>query len=100
MCCGGKLLRNYSISFVITAIRRFDDNNIVCVFQFVMPRGEVERRTMWISVWHSDMFGRNDFLGEVMMPMAGQVFDDPSAKWFGLQDRVGHHLHMCSVLYI
>ena len=58
------------------------------VFQFVMPRGEVERRTMWISVWHSDMFGRNDFLGEVMMPMAGQVFDDPAAKWYSLQDRV------------
>ena len=53
-----------------------------------MPRGEVERRTMWISVWHSDMFGRNDFLGEVMMPMAGQVFDDPAAKWYSLQDRV------------
>ena len=58
------------------------------LFQFVMPRGEVERRTMWISVWHSDMFGRNDFLGEVMMPMAGQVFDDPAAKWYSLQDRV------------
>ena len=53
-----------------------------------MPRNEVERRTMWISVWHSDMFGRNDFLGEVMMPMAGQVFDDPAAKWYSLQDRV------------
>ena len=61
---------------------------IFSVFQFVMPRGEVERRTMWISVWHSDMFGRNDFLGEVMMPMAGQVFDDPAAKWYSLQDRV------------
>ena len=53
-----------------------------------MPLNEVERRTMWISVWHSDMFGRNDFLGEVMMPMAGQVFDDPSAKLYALQDRV------------
>jgi hypothetical protein len=30
-----------------------------------MPLQEVERRTMWVSVWHSDMFGRNDFLGEV-----------------------------------
>ena len=53
-----------------------------------MPLNEVERRTMWISVWHSDMFGRNDFLGEVMMPMTGQVFDDPSSKWYSLQDRV------------
>ena len=95
--------------------------------QFVMPLGEVERRTMWISVWHrwifiiiivgiifmikiiivkiiivktiyhwnhhhnislSDMFGRNDFLGEVMLPMSGQLFDDPSSQWFSLQDRV------------
>ena len=62
-----------------------------------MPRNEVERRTMWISVWHSDMFGRNDFLGEVMMPMSGQVFDDPSAKWFSLQDRVGF---MFSLLWL
>merc|ERR1719412_599861 len=57
------------------------------ILKFAMPLNEVERRTMWISVWHSDMFGRNDFLGEVMLPMAGQVFDDPSAKWFSLQDR-------------
>merc|ERR1712123_102886 len=57
------------------------------ILKFVMPLNEVERRTMWISVWHSDMFGRNDFLGEVMMPMTGQVFDDPSSKWYSLQDR-------------
>ena len=53
-----------------------------------MPLAEVERRTMWMTVWHSDMFGRNDFLGEVMLPMAGQIFDEPSPKWYGLQDRV------------
>ena len=62
-----------------------------------MPRNEVERRTMWISVWHSDMFGRNDFLGEVMMPMSGQVFDDPSAKWFSLQDRVSEYSYLFAV---
>jgi len=57
------------------------------ILKFVMPLSEVERRTMWISVWHSDMFGRNDFLGEVMIPMAGHQFDDPSSKWYSLQDR-------------
>ena len=57
-----------------------------------MPLAEVERRTMWLTVWHSDMFGRNDFLGEVMVPMAGQIYDDPSPKWYGLQDRVRHEL--------
>ncbi len=53
-----------------------------------MPLSEVERRTLWLTVWHSDMFGRNDFLGEVMLPMQGQIFDDPAPKWYSLQDRV------------
>ena len=48
----------------------------------------MEKRTLWVSVWHSDMFGRNDFLGEVMIPLEGQVFDEPSPKWFALQERV------------
>lgn len=41
-----------------------------------------------IPIIPSDMFGRNDFLGEVMLPMSGQLFDDPSSQWFSLQDRV------------
>jgi synaptotagmin-like protein len=57
-------------------------------FQFQMPLDEVERRTMWMSVWHSDMFGRNDFLGEVMLPLSGQPLEDPSPRWYSLLDRV------------
>jgi synaptotagmin-like protein len=34
------------------------------------------------------MFGRNDFLGEVMMSLENVVFDDPSPKWYPLQERV------------
>ena len=41
-----------------------------------------------MTVWHSDMFGRNDFLGELMLPLQGQIFDDPTPRWYGLQDRV------------
>ena len=53
-----------------------------------MPLSEVERRTLWLSVWHSDMFGRNDFLGEVLLPLRGLPFDDPAPEWHALQDRV------------
>ena len=56
--------------------------------QFQMPLSEVEKRTLWLTVWHSDMFGRNDFLGEVMLAMRGQHFDDPTPRWHQLQDRV------------
>ena len=65
-----------------------------------MPLVEVQRRTMWLSVWHSDMFGRNDFLGEVMMQMSGQVFDDPSAKWYTLQDRVSTKINFTLITHI
>merc|ERR1711994_670960 len=73
----------------------FDD-----ILQYQMPLVEVQRRTMWLSVWHSDMFGRNDFLGEVMMQMSGQVFDDPSAKRYTLQDRVSTKIKFTLITHI
>lgn len=47
----------------------------------------LESRTLWLSVWHSDMFGRNDFLGEVTMALENKVFDDPLPKFYTLQER-------------
>ncbi|XP_066246209.1 uncharacterized protein [Euwallacea similis] len=55
--------------------------------KFHMSINELELRTLWISVWHSDMFGRNDFLGEVTMALENKVFDDPMPKWYNLQER-------------
>lgn len=48
----------------------------------------LETRTLWLTVWHSDMFGRNDFLGEVMIPLESKVFDDPTPQSYTLQERV------------
>ncbi|XP_050297159.1 uncharacterized protein LOC126736703 isoform X2 [Anthonomus grandis grandis] len=55
--------------------------------KFHMSLNELELRTLWLSVWHSDMFGRNDFLGEVTMALENKVFDDPTPKWYNLQER-------------
>jgi len=57
------------------------------MLKFQMPLEEVERRTLWVTVWHSDMFGRNDFLGEVMLPINTIPLDDPQPRWYSLQDR-------------
>merc|ERR1712117_557298 len=57
------------------------------MLKFQMPLEEVERRTLWVTVWHSDMFGRNDFLGEVMLPINTIPLDDPQPRWYQLQDR-------------
>nr|XP_053656523.1 synaptotagmin-like protein 5 [Cherax quadricarinatus] len=58
------------------------------VLRFSTTMSDLESRTLWVSVWHSDMFGRNDFLGEVVISLADTVFDDVSPKWYPLQDRM------------
>ncbi|KAF4530580.1 hypothetical protein B566_EDAN006786 [Ephemera danica] len=55
--------------------------------KFQMTLHGLETRTLWLTVWHSDMFGRNDFLGEVMMALENKVFDDPTPNWYPLQER-------------
>ncbi|XP_012233230.2 uncharacterized protein [Linepithema humile] len=55
--------------------------------KFHMNLSGLETRTLWLTVWHSDMFGRNDFLGEVRMPLENKIFDDPTPHWYPLQER-------------
>ncbi|XP_026497000.2 uncharacterized protein LOC113401344 isoform X1 [Vanessa tameamea] len=54
---------------------------------FAQPLASLSARTLWLSVWHADMFGRNDFLGEVTLPLADVVFDDPEPMWYKLHER-------------
>lgn len=56
--------------------------------KFNLTIGEVEGRSIWLTVWHSDRFGRNDFLGEVTLPLGQNVFENSDLKWYPLQDRV------------
>ncbi|XP_012265813.2 uncharacterized protein LOC105691685 isoform X1 [Athalia rosae] len=55
--------------------------------KFHMSLNGLETRTLWLTVWHSDMFGRNDFLGEVRMALENKIFDDPTPRWYPLQER-------------
>lgn len=57
------------------------------VLKFGTTMSELDSRTLWVSVWHSDMFGRNDFLGEIVLPLADTVFDDDAPKWYPLQEK-------------
>ena len=68
--------------------------------QFHISLKGLESRTLWLTVWHSDMFGRNDFLGEVMMALENKVFDDPSPRFYPLQERVSVILKNFSALSI
>ncbi|XP_037729148.1 synaptotagmin-like protein 4 isoform X7 [Drosophila subpulchrella] len=55
--------------------------------RFHTPISSLESRTLWLTVWHSDMFGRNDFLGEVSVNLQGRLFDNPQSQWYLLQER-------------
>lgn len=66
--------------------------------KYYIPLSQLESRTLWMSVWHSDIFGRNDFLGEVNINLNGRMFDDPRPQWYPLEERVGtrkEHLLLC-----
>lgn len=59
--------------------------------KYYLQLNNVETKTLWVSVWHSDMFGRNDFLGEVNINLQGKIFDNPQPQWYTLQERVSLH---------
>ena len=59
------------------------------ILRFNLSKENVEKRTLWVSVWHSDIFGRNDFLGELNLPLSAEVFKNTGLKWYPLQERVG-----------
>lgn len=67
--------------------------------KYYMSLNSLETRTLWLTVWHSDMFGRNDFLGEVTINLQGIVFDNPQPQWYTLQERVSN-IYVQNALYI
>ncbi|XP_076304776.1 LOW QUALITY PROTEIN: uncharacterized protein LOC143222307 [Tachypleus tridentatus] len=58
------------------------------ILRFPVTLSELETRTLWLSVWHSDMFGRNEFLGEVMIPLGHDVLENSNLIWHPLQERL------------
>uniref|UniRef100_A0A0L8G3J5 C2 domain-containing protein n=1 Tax=Octopus bimaculoides TaxID=37653 RepID=A0A0L8G3J5_OCTBM len=55
--------------------------------RYYIAKSELENRTLWLTVWHNDRFGRNDFLGEVTIPFDYYRFEGPTLKWHQLQQR-------------
>lgn len=58
------------------------------VLRFQVDRSELTSRTLWLSLWHCDMFGRNDFLGEVMKDLSSDMLETNTSHWYPLQERV------------
>ncbi|XP_029463260.1 synaptotagmin-like protein 4 [Rhinatrema bivittatum] len=71
-----------------TTIKR---NTVNPLYNEVLKYGIVESllvmRTLQLSVWHYDRFGRNTFLGEVELPLDAWNFDSQSEECLPLHSR-------------
>ena len=58
------------------------------------------KKTLWLSVWDWDRFGRNSFLGEVRVPLSELDLSEKMEKWWPLCDKVcGTERLVASLLY-
>jgi synaptotagmin-like protein len=53
-----------------------------------VPQSELPKKTLWLSVWDWDRFGRNSFLGEVRVPLSELDLSEKMEKWWPLVDTV------------
>ncbi|KAK3699302.1 hypothetical protein QZH41_018419 [Actinostola sp. cb2023] len=56
---------------------------------------ELLTRTLSLTVWNDDLFGRNDFLGEIVIPIeefveSGNSLENSIAKWHTLCEKTEH----------
>ena len=56
--------------------------------QYKQPEAELTSRTLWLSVWDWDRFGKNRFLGEVRLPLSSLDLQDTTDQWYQLKDKV------------
>jgi synaptotagmin-like protein len=60
-------------------------------------REDINSSTLWVSVWDWDKYGRNQFLGEVRLPLSQQDLTIAKDRWHPLQEKVRDTLlHMYS----
>ncbi len=95
-----------SIDTVCMCVIKYTLFAFICYLCFVfmlqqnkLDRIEVDTRTLWLSVWDWDRFGRNQFLGEVRLSLSSLDLTDPTERWHSLQDKV-HNYCMLSVVKI
>ncbi|XP_078415895.1 synaptotagmin-like protein 5 [Cetorhinus maximus] len=56
--------------------------------KYIISHSQLETRTLQLSVWHYDRFGRNSFLGEVEIPFDAWDLENQIEGWFLLQPKV------------
>ena len=72
--------------------RQCEDEHHCCVslpLQYEVSESSLLSRTLWLSVWDWDRFGRNQFLGEVRVALKEFDLSTYTERWYPLKDKVG-----------
>ena len=90
------------VILALCVVHAFDRSHcclsLLCLtMQYKVSESEARSRSLSLSVWDWDRFGRNQFLGEVHLPLSSLNLADVTDKWYLLQDKVGF-LRMCFTL--
>ncbi|OCT91706.1 hypothetical protein XELAEV_18014768mg [Xenopus laevis] len=56
--------------------------------KYIISHTQLETRTLQLTVWHNDRFGRNSFLGEVDIPLDSWNFENQEDECFPLQPKM------------
>eukprot|EP00794_Sanderia_malayensis_P000447 gene447-1088_t len=61
------------------------------ILEYQMSLVDLRSRVLFVSIWNFDRFGRNIFLGEVVVPMDEQIednaLDQGRAEWYELREK-------------
>ena len=58
------------------------------LLQYEVSESSLLSRTLWLSVWDWDRFGRNQFLGEVRVALKEFDLSTYTERWYPLKDKV------------
>ena len=62
------------------------------ILQFKISTADLLRRIVWVSVWTYDRFGRNEFLGEVRIPLGDYQGCEVAPDWYPLLPAVSNEM--------
>ena len=79
-------LNTFGFSGVSTATLYID--SLSPITQYSVSESELSSRTLWLSVWDWDRFGRNQFLGEIKVPLKSLDLRNETELWYTLVDKV------------
>jgi synaptotagmin-like protein len=55
--------------------------------EYSVSESELSSRTLWLSVWDWDRFGRNQFLGEIKVSLKSLNLRNDTELWYTLVDK-------------